>query len=285
MGGKDKAILIEYTPPYGGVLVTVVTTDNPYSVQMWKLRLPLVNKVGDIWLIWPDLIVCRVVWQNVAIFRTSMESLAKSDVSFCLALSSEGRLRLREDHDYYYQVQGELNITKRQLCYFVGERTEERSPLVSLPVTTWLFYSLVTNRVPLRSHTERRTLLGPSDVSLATGLSQVISSVFLSMQIKHQICFTFPSGNWYNYICINQRYFLRFRNIFILSAGNIFWRTDGMSRIYPRMSSPGSPRRCGLGWGERERETIVEKTSWSFCDDKLVSTCSDQTAGSRESIV
>ena len=54
-----------------------------------------------------------------------MESLAKSDVSFCLALSSEGRLRLREDHDYYYQVQGELNITKRQLCYFVGERTEE----------------------------------------------------------------------------------------------------------------------------------------------------------------
>ena len=65
-----------------------------------------------------------------------MESLAKSDVSFCLALSSEGRLRLREDHDYYYQVQGELNITKRQLCYFVGERTEERSPLVSLPVIT-----------------------------------------------------------------------------------------------------------------------------------------------------
>ena len=54
-----------------------------------------------------------------------MERLAKSDVSFCLALSGEGRLRLREDHDYYYQVQGELNITKRQVCYFVGERTEE----------------------------------------------------------------------------------------------------------------------------------------------------------------
>ena len=52
-----------------------------------------------------------------------MESLAKSDVSFCLSVSSEGRLRLREDHDYYYQVQGELNITKRQVCYFVGERS------------------------------------------------------------------------------------------------------------------------------------------------------------------
>ena len=50
-----------------------------------------------------------------------MESLAKSDGSFCLSVSNEGRLRLREDHDYYYQVQGELNITKRQVCYFVGE--------------------------------------------------------------------------------------------------------------------------------------------------------------------
>ena len=54
-----------------------------------------------------------------------MERLAKSDVTFCLAVSGEGRLRLREDHDYYYQVQGELNITKRQVCYFVGERAEE----------------------------------------------------------------------------------------------------------------------------------------------------------------
>ena len=40
--------------------------------------------------------------------------------------------------------------------------------------TLELFSSLVTNRIPLRSHTERRTLLGPDDVSLAAGLSQVI---------------------------------------------------------------------------------------------------------------
>ena len=50
-----------------------------------------------------------------------MEWLAKSDGAFCLSLSSEGRLRLREDDELYYQVQGELNITKRQLCYFVGQ--------------------------------------------------------------------------------------------------------------------------------------------------------------------
>ena len=62
-----------------------------------------------------------------------MESLAKSDGSFCLAVSSEGRLRLREEHDYYYQVQGELNITKRQVCYFVGEWILH---LVLLEVTT-----------------------------------------------------------------------------------------------------------------------------------------------------
>ena len=51
--------------------------------------------------------------------KTSMENLAKSDGNFCLEMSPDGRLRLREDHEYYYQVQGELNISKRQVCYFV----------------------------------------------------------------------------------------------------------------------------------------------------------------------
>ena len=62
-----------------------------------------------------SLTICRPL-------RSSMEWLAKSDGAFCLSLSSEGRLRLREDDELYYQVQGELNITKRQLCYFVGQK-------------------------------------------------------------------------------------------------------------------------------------------------------------------
>ena len=76
-----------------------------------------------------------------------MEWLAKSDGAFCLSLSSEGRLRLREDDELYYQVQGELNITKRQLCYFVGQIytifiTHQKVLMMSN-------FSLVTNRVPL----------------------------------------------------------------------------------------------------------------------------------------
>jgi len=51
--------------------------------------------------------------------KSSMENLAKSDANFCLEMSPDGRLRLREDHEYYYQVQGELNISKREVCYFV----------------------------------------------------------------------------------------------------------------------------------------------------------------------
>ena len=70
-------------------------------------------------------------------------------------------------------------------------------------VSISLCFSLVTNRVPLRSYTERRTLLGPSDVSLATGLSQVIL-IFILLQMKHQFCFTFPVLNWYNQSCTKQ---------------------------------------------------------------------------------
>ena len=79
-----------------------------------------------------------------------MESLAKSDGSFCLSLSSEGRLRLREDHDYYYQVQGELNITKRQVCYFVGEWHLQ----LPVPAGTYLQHNYFTVWSPTEFHYE-----------------------------------------------------------------------------------------------------------------------------------
>ena len=49
----------------------------------------------------------------------SMEELARTDDNFCLRVSETGRLKLKEDHDYYYQVQGELNICQKKFCYFV----------------------------------------------------------------------------------------------------------------------------------------------------------------------
>ncbi|KAK9685425.1 YqaJ-like viral recombinase domain [Popillia japonica] len=41
------------------------------------------------------------------------------DRTFCLHVNSEGQLQLKRHHDYYYQIQGQLNVTKRKICYFV----------------------------------------------------------------------------------------------------------------------------------------------------------------------
>ena len=123
-----------------------------------------------------------------------MESLAKSDGSFCLSVSSEGRLRLREDHDYYYQVQGELNITKRQVCYFVGERREE-SPDggYQLPPDYFIVWSPTEFHYEVIQRDEHfwDLLMYP----WLLDFHRSFKSFFLSMQIKHQICFTFPKGN------------------------------------------------------------------------------------------
>jgi len=51
--------------------------------------------------------------------KTSMESLAETDDEFCLGTTSNGKLKLKKDHNYYYQVQAELNMAQRDICYFV----------------------------------------------------------------------------------------------------------------------------------------------------------------------
>lgn len=47
---------------------------------------------------------------------TIEEALAKKDT--CLQIKN-GEIKLKRNHSYYYQVQGQLNITKRSKCYFV----------------------------------------------------------------------------------------------------------------------------------------------------------------------
>ena len=51
--------------------------------------------------------------------KASMETLARDEENFCLEISTDGRLRLKEDHEYYFQVQGLLNISRREVYYFV----------------------------------------------------------------------------------------------------------------------------------------------------------------------
>ena len=46
-----------------------------------------------------------------------LENVAETDENFCLELIN-GELRLRNDHDYFYQVQGMLNMMNVDICYF-----------------------------------------------------------------------------------------------------------------------------------------------------------------------
>jgi len=50
---------------------------------------------------------------------TSMLTLAKEDTNFCLQVTESGRLKLKENHPYFYQVQGMLRICGKDICYFV----------------------------------------------------------------------------------------------------------------------------------------------------------------------
>ena len=48
----------------------------------------------------------------------TFQALAETDQNFCLQVVEGGGLELDQDHDYYYQVQGMLNMVDRQNCYF-----------------------------------------------------------------------------------------------------------------------------------------------------------------------
>ena len=47
--------------------------------------------------------------------ENKMEDLARNDSTFCLEMTGKGKtgLRLKKNHNYYYQIQGQLHIAKR----------------------------------------------------------------------------------------------------------------------------------------------------------------------------
>ncbi|XP_060873116.1 uncharacterized protein LOC132946980 [Metopolophium dirhodum] len=50
--------------------------------------------------------------------KTFLEAIDSKKLSFC-RLSENGKMELKVDHSYYYQVQGQMRISKRNFCYFV----------------------------------------------------------------------------------------------------------------------------------------------------------------------
>lgn len=74
--------------------------------------------------------------------------MAKSKISLreaaetkniCLEIKN-GELRLKENHNYYYQIQGQLNIAKREFCYFVvyvDDNTDLYVEIIQKNETLW----------------------------------------------------------------------------------------------------------------------------------------------------
>lgn len=46
------------------------------------------------------------------------EAIEQKIINFC-TLDENLHMQLKRNHNYYYQVQGQLHITQRSLCYFV----------------------------------------------------------------------------------------------------------------------------------------------------------------------
>lgn len=47
------------------------------------------------------------------------EFVSEKNNKTCMELNKEGKLMLKRTHNYYFQVQGQLNITKRSWCDFI----------------------------------------------------------------------------------------------------------------------------------------------------------------------
>jgi hypothetical protein len=51
--------------------------------------------------------------------------------TFCLEKMEDGKFTLKKNHVYWHQVQGQLHLTNRRLCYFVVWTSKE---CVSIPI-------------------------------------------------------------------------------------------------------------------------------------------------------
>ncbi|KAG5895993.1 hypothetical protein JTB14_005099 [Gonioctena quinquepunctata] len=83
------------------------------SIDVWKHELLICVVCCSVWLRLHLEIKCL---HKVAELRISPEEATKKNI--CLEHVKD-QLRLKRNHLYYYQVQGQLNICRRIICYFV----------------------------------------------------------------------------------------------------------------------------------------------------------------------
>lgn len=77
---------------------------------------------------------------SIASAKLSLEEAAKSK-NICLKWCPEEKtMQLKRNHHYYFQVQGQLNIARRDFCYFVvfvGETVKPHCEIIKRDNVLW----------------------------------------------------------------------------------------------------------------------------------------------------
>jgi hypothetical protein len=58
-------------------------------------------------------------WKKNSAREITIEEGIKNKIIDYLTIDDEKYIKLKTSHQYYYQVQGQLHVTNRNICYFV----------------------------------------------------------------------------------------------------------------------------------------------------------------------
>lgn len=67
----------------------------------------------------------------------------------CLKINEHGLMELNRDHAYYYQVQGQMNITGREKCYFVVYVTDDDTFIEEIPIDRKLWNDVLLPKLTI----------------------------------------------------------------------------------------------------------------------------------------
>lgn len=93
-----------------------------YSVKMFSIY--FISYISG--LVVDNYVVEVKCLHSVSKLNLNLEEAAKTE-NICLELDG-GELILKENHNYFYQIQSQLNISRRQFCYFVVFVNENVEP-------------------------------------------------------------------------------------------------------------------------------------------------------------
>eukprot|EP00102_Acyrthosiphon_pisum_P008789 XP_003245924.1 PREDICTED: uncharacterized protein LOC100573304 [Acyrthosiphon pisum] len=70
-----------------------------------------------LWLIGDDEIIEIKCPYSAKDYLDIFEYISDGKINYCTADKSNGEVKLKKNHDYYFQIQTQLHVTKRTLCH------------------------------------------------------------------------------------------------------------------------------------------------------------------------